>query len=238
MIKTNSEGAATILACDYDETLASGGKVAQPVLAALRRFRSSGGKFMLVTGRELDDLAQVAPEFTAFDFIVAENGAVLFRPDSGGITTIARPPSPAFVAALKQRGVQPLSIGRSIVATLRQYDSAVREAITELKLDLEVILNRSSLMVLPRGVNKGTGLTRALTELCWLPQNVIGVGDAENDVPFLRLCGVSVAVANAIPAIQELAGWTTAEPRGDGVVEIIDRVLAGEFHAMRSAPSR
>jgi hydroxymethylpyrimidine pyrophosphatase-like HAD family hydrolase len=40
-------------------------------------------------------------------------------------------------------------------------------------------------MVLPSGVNKATGLMAALSELELSPHNVVAIGDAENDLPFL-----------------------------------------------------
>src|SRR5260370_24954485 len=103
---------AIALACDYDETLASGGQVAPPVLEALARFRASGGRFILVTGRELEDLAKVAPELTSFDFVVAENGAVLYRPGGAPTQSCARRPSDNVIAHLNQRGGQPVAVGQ------------------------------------------------------------------------------------------------------------------------------
>ena len=235
----NNPGMPTItLACDYDETLASHGHVAGPVLEALAHFKASSGKLILVTGRELEDLAKVGPDLRLFDFVLVENGAVLYRPESRQVQVLASPPSEAFVARLHERGVKPLSVGRSIIATVQQHTYLVRRTIAEMELDLEIVHNRSSLMVLPRGVNKGTGLTLALQELSLPAENVIGVGDAENDAPFLAMCGTSVAVANAIPAIKAAADWVTDQPRGAGVVEIINRVISGDLYATRISPSR
>jgi HAD superfamily hydrolase (TIGR01484 family) len=226
------------LACDYDETLASRGQVARPVLEALIRFKASGGKLILVTGRELEDLAKVGPDLRLFDFVVVENGAVLYSPESGQAQALASPPSQAFVARLRERGVQPISVGRSIVATVKKHARVVRQTIAQMELDLEIVPNRSSLMVLPGGVNKGTGLTLALQELSLPAESVIGVGDAENDATFLGMCGTAVAVANAIPSIKAAADWVTDQPRGAGVVEIINRVMSGDLYATRITPSR
>ncbi|HEX3035851.1 MAG TPA: HAD hydrolase family protein [Thermodesulfobacteriota bacterium] len=44
------------LACDYDGTLASQGRVDEKTLAALERLQNSGRRLILITGRELDDL--------------------------------------------------------------------------------------------------------------------------------------------------------------------------------------
>ncbi len=71
-----------VLACDFDGTLASDGKVRVETLAALQRLRDSGRKLILATGRELKDLLDIFPAIDLFDRVVAENGGVLYRPAS------------------------------------------------------------------------------------------------------------------------------------------------------------
>src|SRR3984957_10739782 len=97
------------LATDYDGTLAKDGAVDATARDALVRLADSGRKVILVTGRELDDLAGVFPHFELFDRIVAENGAVLLSPSDGNIRVLAEPPPRAFVEELQRRGVTPLS---------------------------------------------------------------------------------------------------------------------------------
>jgi hypothetical protein len=84
-------------------------------------------------------------------------------------------------------------------------------------------------MVLPSGVNKASGLTRALERLKLSPHNVVGVGDAENDLGFLALCECGVAVANALEAVKKAAAWTTRGDHGAGVIEVIDALLADDL---------
>ena len=57
----------------------------------------------------------------------------------------------------------------------------------------------------------------------------VGVGDAENDQAFLRMCGLAVAVDNALPAVKDMAHVVTAGARGAGVSELIARLLGGEL---------
>jgi len=217
------------LACDYDETLAHDNEVNPSTVDALVRLKASGIKIVLVTGRELDDLLEVCTEINLFNFVVAENGAVLFRPESGRVDALAGKPPESLMKALRERGVRPLSAGRCIVATVLKHYPVVLKTIAEMNLDREVILNRSSVMILPAGVDKGTGLKLALRELNVPLENVVGIGDAENDDAFLSLCGSYVAVANAIPAIQEAADVVTDLDHGAGVAEVIERILAGDF---------
>ncbi|HKF22541.1 MAG TPA: HAD family hydrolase [Candidatus Angelobacter sp.] len=217
------------LACDYDETLASGGQVQPPARDALARLRSFGGKTILVTGRELEDLITVFPDIWLFDLLVVENGAVLHSPGDGRTRALAGPPMPRFLDKLRHRGVQPLATGRAIVATKQRHYAAVHQTIAEMDLPLDIVLNRDSLMVLPQGIDKSSGLAVALEVLQISPQNVVGVGDAENDAPFLKLCGCSVAVANALPAIHEIVDVVTDQPSTAGVMEVIDKIMAGEL---------
>lgn len=213
------------LATDYDGTLARDGQVDDPTLAALERFRDSGRRLILVTGRELEELLQVFPQVDLFERVVAENGALIYRPDGREQKLLGEPPPVALVDAIRQKGVDRLSVGRGIIATVEPHQVAVLEAIRELGLEWQVIFNKGSVMVLPSGVNKATGLSAVLEELNLSPHNVVGAGDAENDHAFLNLCEFSVAVANALPTLKERADFVTEGARGAGVVEIIDRVL-------------
>ena len=105
------------LAVDYDGTIARDGRVDAATVEALRQVKSSGRRLILVTGRDLPDLQRAFPELELFDLVVAENGALLFNPAKKEETPLAEPPSPAFVARLRELGVAPLSVGRTIVAT-------------------------------------------------------------------------------------------------------------------------
>jgi HAD superfamily hydrolase (TIGR01484 family) len=225
------------LATDYDGTLAHDGVVDPDTVAALRRLKNSGRRLILVTGRELPDLKRVFPEVAGCDLIVAENGALLYEPGTGRETPLAPAPPEAFVARLRECGVQPLSVGRSIVATWEPMQDIVLETVRELGLELHIVFNKGAVMVLPSGVNKASGLAAALVESGLSPHNVVGVGDAENDHAFLAMCGCSVAVANALESVKEAADMVTRGARGDGVRELIDELMASDLaDAVRASP--
>jgi hydroxymethylpyrimidine pyrophosphatase-like HAD family hydrolase len=216
------------LACDYDGTIAWEGHVARETMAALQRVRAAGRLLILVTGRELPDVLAIFPQVQVFHRVVAENGALLYLPETGEERVLARPVPGEFVAELTRRGVGPIAVGRTIIATREPHETIVLEAIRDLGLELQVIFNKGAVMVLPSGINKATGLVAALAELGLSPQSVVGVGDAENDHAFLDLCGYSVAVANALPAIKERADLVTCQNDGCGVAELIDRLRLGD----------
>lgn len=217
------------VASDYDGTLATKGQVNEETLAALERLRESDRKFILVTGRHMDELVQVFPRVNLCDRVVAENGALLYHPRTGEEKLLGGPPSEEFVKALRDRGVEPLSVGRVIVATWQPHEKAVLEVIHDLRLERQVILNKDAVMVLPAGLNKAVGLAVALKELGVSAQNTVAVGDAENDYDLLKSCGCAIAVANALPMLKEAADFVTKGDRGLGVVELIDMLIASDL---------
>ena len=217
------------LACDYDGTIAHDGLVDDATVAELARLRETGRRLILVTGRALDDLRRVFPHLHLFDRVVAENGALLYNPASRAERPLGEPPPDAFVHALRDRNVSPLSVGRVIVATWEPNQTAVLEAIHALGLELQVIFNKGAVMVLPSGINKASGLQTALRDLALSPHNAVGVGDAENDHAFLSLCECAVAVVNALPMLKQRADWVTHADHGAGVIELIDRLIATDL---------
>jgi HAD superfamily hydrolase (TIGR01484 family) len=219
------------LATDYDGTLATHGTVPPEALAALQKARDLGRRLVLVTGRVWPELQAVFPEYRVFHRIVAENGALLIDTETSEQTLLGAAPPESFVARLRELRVEPLSVGRVIVATWEPWQHVVLEAIRELGLELQVIFNKGAVMVLPSGVNKASGLVAALAQLNISRHNCIGVGDAENDHALLEQAELGVAVGNAIPMLQERADWTTRGERGDGIIELCEEWLATDMRA-------
>jgi HAD superfamily hydrolase (TIGR01484 family) len=212
------------VATDYDGTIAHNGLVDAETVAALNRCRESGRRLILVTGRELPSLKQAFPEIKLFDRVVAENGALIYDPSTEKERVIAAAPPAIFVARLKERNVEPISVGNSIVATWEPHQTTVLEVIRELGLELQIIFNKGAVMVLPPGMNKAAGLEAALLELEISPHNVVGVGDAENDHSFMHACGCAAAVANALAMVKEAADVRLAGDHGAGVIELVERL--------------
>jgi len=213
------------LATDYDGTLAHNGVVDPSTVEALIDFKRSGRKLVLVTGRELPDLSRCLSRLDLFDRVVAENGALLYNPATRKEQPLAPEPPEGFVERLRAKGVAPLSVGRSIVATWEPNEKAVLEAIRDLGLELQIVFNKGAVMVLPAGVNKASGLKAALDDLGLSAHNVVAVGDAENDHAFMQASGFAVAVANALPAIKDEADLVTRGARGAGVRELIESLI-------------
>jgi HAD superfamily hydrolase (TIGR01484 family) len=226
------------LCTDYDGTIAHHGQVDELTIAALEELRASGRKLVLVTGREIDDLHEVFPRVDLFERVVAENGALIYRPATREERVLHEAPPARFIEELRRRGVENVSAGRCIVATWRPNEGHVLDTIRDLGLELQVVFNKGAVMVLPSGINKATGLEAALDELNISVHNSVGVGDAENDHAFLSICECSAAVENALPAVKEKVDIVLGQDHGAGVRQLIAEMLADDLASRASALQR
>jgi hydroxymethylpyrimidine pyrophosphatase-like HAD family hydrolase len=213
------------LAVDYDGTLATDGHVDDGAIEALHRLRESGRRILLVTGRIIEQLLRAFPQIHLCDLVVADNGALLFDPATGVRSPLADEPPPALVEEMKRRGIPHIETGDVIVATWEPHETTVLDIIRDLGLELQIIFNKGAVMILPTGVNKATGLGAALGQLGLTFAETVGIGDAENDESFLKLCGVSAAVANALEVLKRQVNFVMEGARGAGVAELINRLL-------------
>jgi hydroxymethylpyrimidine pyrophosphatase-like HAD family hydrolase len=228
------------VAVDYDGTLATEGLVQAPTVGALEQLIASGRQCILVTGRMLRELLPLFPQAELCARIVAENGAVLYCPSTREQRLLAPQASTALADALRAKGVMPLDVGDSIIATVRPHEVTVMEAIRDLGLEHQVIFNRESVMILPPGINKASGLKAALEELKLSPHNVVGIGDSENDHALFQASELAVAVNSAVPTLRKAADWVTTGPNGAGTAEAMLALAADDMatHAKRLSRHR
>jgi hydroxymethylpyrimidine pyrophosphatase-like HAD family hydrolase len=215
-----------VLAIDYDGTVAEHGVFHPEVRAAIQEVRERGLAVVLVTGRRLNDLRDVAGDLRFADAVVGENGAVYTIPGTGRASVLAPHVVPAFADRLRQQGID-IAVGESVVEADASAATAILRVVREMELPLVLLFNRGRLMVLPQSVSKGTGLRQALRALRLSPHNTVAVGDAENDHELLAVSEVGVAV-----------GWGSAALRA-----VADEVVEGAGPAalvpfLRALPDR
>jgi HAD superfamily hydrolase (TIGR01484 family) len=59
--------------------------------------------------------------------------------------------------------------------------------------------------------------------------DIIGVGNEDNDYPLLNACGLRVAVGNAIPGLKKLADYIAPSVYEDGVADVIEKFVFQKF---------
>jgi len=213
----------SVLALDYDGTIARHGGINQEVLGAIKLARIRRIVVVLVTGRILKDLLRHAGNLDMFDAIVAENGAVIQFPGTR-YRVLARPPNPLFLEELSKAKIA-LEVGHCVVGADASAAPLILKIIRKLELPLSLSFNRSRVMVLPQGISKATGLKEALNTMRLSLHNCLGIGDAENDYVLLDSCEAGVAVKWGSSTLREIADEVVEGEGPSAVAAYIRRIV-------------
>lgn len=81
------------------------------------------------------------------------------------------------------------------------------------------------LEVLHPGASKGVGLAQLASHLELTSDEVMAIGDNENDLTMLEYAGIGVAMENAIPIVKEVADVETASNDEDGVALVVEQYV-------------
>lgn len=213
-----------VIATDYDGTIAQDGVLSTSVREAIHQARQRGVLVVIVTGRILSELRNVAGCLDFVDGVVAENGAIVNLPN-GHTILLGRPPPMSLITKLTRRGID-FKVGRCVVEMDAEFADVAISLIRELELPLSITFNRGRMMLLPPSISKAGGLRELLNTLGVSVHNTIGIGDAENDHELLNVCEHGVAVSWGSERLKRAA---CSVIEGDGPVAVgryIERVSA------------
>jgi len=84
------------------------------------------------------------------------------------------------------------------------------------------------LEILPPGGSKGAALKMLLKDMKIPAEQVLAIGDGENDIEMIQLAGIGVAVGNAHQKLKDAANHVVASNDEDGVAEAVERFVLVE----------
>ena len=108
----------------------------------------------MVTGREIPDLETVFDRFDLFDLIVAENGALLYWPETKKERVLGEAPRADFVEALRTRGVERISVGKRSSPLGSRIRTLCSRRFASSGWSCRSSFNKGAVMILPASVNK------------------------------------------------------------------------------------
>ena len=78
---------------------------------------------------------------------------------------------------------------------------------------------------MPSGVTKAFALERLAKQLDVNPQEIMAIGDANNDIEMLEYAGLGVAMGNASDYVKSLADAVTDSCEENGVAAAIEKFI-------------
>jgi Cof subfamily protein (haloacid dehalogenase superfamily) len=83
----------------------------------------------------------------------------------------------------------------------------------------------NNIEITAKGVNKGSALATIEREYGISREEMIALGDSENDLPMLNYAGLPIAMGNAEPCVRDAAKAVTLSNEEDGVAAAIEKYL-------------
>lgn len=106
-------------------------------------------------------------------------------------------------------------------------DKQILQFPKELYNEFEIFKSRDIILeMMPKGVHKAAGLNQLIQHLNLLPENVMAMGDEENDLSMLKWAGLGVAMANGVAIAKETANAVTTRTHDEsGVAEAVEKYI-------------
>lgn len=113
---------------------------------------------------------------------------------------------------------------KAVVAIEEEYlDQQIRKIPEEFYEQFEVIKTRSNLLeFMPKGITKAYGISLLAKDLNIIPDEIMTIGDEENDLPMIKYAGMGVAMKNAVSKVKAAADIITDTNDQDGVAKVIE----------------
>lgn len=87
---------------------------------------------------------------------------------------------------------------------------------------------KNSFEIMAKETSKGNALKK-ICDFYGIDRNeIISIGDNENDISMIKFAGLGVAMGNAEEAVKNIADYITATNEDDGVAKVIERYIISE----------
>jgi phosphoglycolate phosphatase (TIGR01487 family) len=223
-------------AIDIDGTLTEngGGIIHLPAVQNLRTLEKLGYKIIYVTGRSSVE-AYILSVFTGTTKIaVGENG---------GVVTIS--PTEHIILGNKTEcinGYRMLSKKLENVKLKNVFDRMTevvlertfnielgKQILQDTNMGVELTDSKYSFHINNIGINKASGLAKALDILKIKPSETVTIGDSETDIPLFQFCAFSIALNHADEDVKSKANYVVSQNSGKGLVEALDYIALNFF---------
>ncbi|HET8792979.1 MAG TPA: phosphoglycolate phosphatase [Nitrososphaeraceae archaeon] len=223
-------------AIDIDGTLTEngGGIIHLPAFQNLKTLEKLGYKIIYVTGRS---------SIEAYILSVFGGTTKIAVGENGGVVTLS--PTEHILLGNKHKCIMAYNILTSNIDNVkkknvfermtevvleRTFDIEIgKKILKENNLDIDLFDSKYSFHINSKGINKATGLAKALDILKISPSDTVTIGDSETDIPLFEFCGYSIALNHSDENVKSKANHVVSGNEGKGLVEALDYIALNFF---------
>ncbi|MGX7149611.1 Cof-type HAD-IIB family hydrolase [Enterococcus ureasiticus] len=116
---------------------------------------------------------------------------------------------------------------KAVIAVDQTYlDEQIKKIPSPFYDRYEIIKTRSNLLeFMPKGITKAYGISLLARDLGIKQEEIMTIGDEENDLPMIEYAGLGVAMENAVPRVKSLADVITDTNDNDGVAQAVEKFV-------------
>jgi phosphoglycolate phosphatase (TIGR01487 family) len=216
------------IALDVDGTITDETRrVCVNAVNVIHRAENEGVPIIFVTGNVICAAKIIAILLGTTGGLVAENGGVIESQGKikilGNITECQK----AYEFLKSKFEVTNVELSDQRVSEVAIERTITEELVKETINDFNVVVydTKFAIQLTDPSVNKGSSLKMITNDLGIKTDEILAIGDSENDIEFLRVSDVKVAVNNAADELKDIADYITEKSYGDGVAEAIERFI-------------
>lgn len=228
------------IAVDIDGTITDEKRrICISAIEAIRAAEAKGIPTIIVTGNVVNYAYATAVLIGATGGLVCENGGLIFK--EGTNNNEVQPLADRTYVDEAQKYIEEnvdsnykLHLSSDNIYRLTEivyYKTVPKEVVSnalkgfENEEKIAIYDSGFALHITDSSVNKGFALKKLCEQNGIDINNVMAVGDSENDKEFLKETGLKIAVANADDALKEMSDYTCKKRFGDGVKEAIEKFV-------------
>ena len=216
------------IAMDVDGTITdSSRKICINAIKAINQVEKKGIPVIIVTGNILCATKMLAIMLGTTGKLVSENGGVIEYKKEKRILGNIKKCEEAFQYLKTKHPVIKVEFSDqriSEVAIERTIKEEVVKAVLK-DFDVEIYDTNFAIHLTDPSVDKGTSLVMLASCMDIKSEEIMAIGDSENDIEFLQVAGLKVAVNNADKELKEVADYVTSKPYGDGFAEAVGKFI-------------
>jgi len=202
-------------------------KVCVNAVNAIDRAENNGIPVIVVTGNVMCAAKTIAILLGTTGGLVAENGGVIESQGKkkilGNITECQK----AYEFLKSKFEFKKVELSDQRVSELAIERTLPEKLVKETVKDFNVVVydTKFAIHLTDPSVDKGSSLKVITNDLGIKMDEILAIGDSENDIEFLRVAGVKVAVNSTDNELKDIADYITEKSYGDGVAEVIERFI-------------
>lgn len=216
------------IALDVDGTITDNTrKICVSSLKAINQAEKNGIPVIIVTGNTLCSTKMISIMLGTSGGLVSENGGVIYHQKEKKVLGNIVECEKAYKYLKTKYPVEKVEF-----SDLRVSEIAIRRNIKEeiikdtLKdFNVEVYDSKFAIHLTDPTVDKGSSLEILAGHMGLKTGEIMAIGDSENDIEFLRVAGLKIAVNNADEELKAAADYVTSKPHGDGVKEAVSKFI-------------